>query len=235
MVELPESFLLWNYYPRRRTFLGILHGKKTDMNEFFLDSTRHNPALATASIAEDGTLDVNAKIVGVGYVPKERFLSDAIDKLSAHVREGDSQFEMAKSEKEKRAFYEDYQTRGMRALLRVLYFGPKKAKERVDFTKMSTLELALDVPHSSKHTWSNVQSSRKACLVFYRPPNISFELRGEIGIYIDSEYHDFVNLVHDSFHFTPLGMRTDKAAYIMDIEEVFDNGPTREGFGRRIA
>ncbi|MFQ6128429.1 MAG: hypothetical protein ACE5QW_05960 [Thermoplasmata archaeon] len=235
MVELPEKFLMWNYYPRRRTFLRILRGEKTDMNEFFLDSTRHNPALATASLSSNGTVDVNAKIVGAGYVVKEQLLKDAIEELLTHIEKGDGEFERTESKKERREFFEGYQARGMRVLLKVLYFGPKRAKERLDLTKMSTLELALNIPHSSKHTWSNVQFSRKACLVFYRPPNISFELRGEIEIHTDSDYRDFVNCVHDSFHYTPQDRRNGRPAYIFSVEEVYDNSPTEEGFGKRIA
>ena len=30
MVELPDRFLTWNYYPRRRTFLKILNGGRAD-------------------------------------------------------------------------------------------------------------------------------------------------------------------------------------------------------------
>ena len=235
MVELPDRFLTWNYYPRRRTFLKILNGEKTDMNEFFLDSTRHNPALATASSAPDGTLDVNAKIVGAGYVVKERLLRDSIDELLAHIEKGDRDFESAESEKDRRGFLEGFQARGMRTLLKVLYFDPAKAREHVDFTKMSTLELAVNIPNSSKHTWTNVQSSRKACLLFYRPPNISFELRGEVEVHVDSDYRELVNCVHDSFHYTPQDQREGRPAYIFRVEAVYDNSPTAEGFGKRIA
>ncbi|MGA2308485.1 MAG: hypothetical protein ABSG57_02915 [Candidatus Bathyarchaeia archaeon] len=41
-----------------------------DADRFFLESTRHNPALCTAFQKEDGQIFVNAKIVGVGYVTR---------------------------------------------------------------------------------------------------------------------------------------------------------------------
>jgi hypothetical protein len=235
MVELPERFLKWNYYPRRKTFLELLNGEKLDMNEFFLDSTRHNPALATASSSPGGELSVNAKIVGAGYVVREESLRDSIEELSEHIRKGDRDFEKAGSEKERREFLEGFQTRGMRTLLKILYFEPSEAREKIDFTKMSTLELVANVADSSRHTWTNVQSSRRACLVFYRPPNISFELRGEIEVHTDSDYREFVNCVHDSFHYTSGDQREGRPAYIFRVEEVFDNSPTADGFGKRIA
>jgi len=235
MTELPERFLAWNYFPRRRTFLKFLSGEKTEMNEFYLDSTRHNPALATASQSTDGSLDVNAKIVGAGYVVKMRFLEGAIDKLSEHIEKGDAEYEKGRSSDDERAFLEGFQARGMRTLLRVLYFGPKRARERVDFSRMTTLELAVGIPGSSRHTWANIKFSRRACLVFYRPPNISFELRGEIEVHEDSDYWEFVNLVHDSFHYTPRDRRGGRPAYLFNVEEVYDNRPTAQGFGKRLA
>jgi hypothetical protein len=142
---------------------------------------------------------------------------------------------MAESKKEKREFLEGFQSRGMRILLRVLYFGSKKAKERVDFEKMSTLELARDIPHSSGHTWSNLQRSQEACLTFYRPPNVSFELRGQIEIHKDTEYREIVNCIHDCFHYTSREERKARPAYIFNVEEVYDNSPTKDGFGKKIA
>jgi len=55
VVELPPEFLRWNYFSRRETIKSFKEGKyERDMNLFFLESTRHNPALCTAFTQPDG-------------------------------------------------------------------------------------------------------------------------------------------------------------------------------------
>jgi len=106
----------------------------------------------------------------------------------------------------------------------------------VDFGKMSTIELALSRPHSSKHTWQIVQHNLSACLLFYQPPSISFEVRGKIEIHENDSYSTFVNLVHDSFHYTrSKETRKNRPVYIVTVDEVYDNGPSPTQFGKRIA
>lgn len=100
VVELPERFLEWNYYPRRENAQLFLEGKhEQDMDRFFLDSTRHNPALCTACQRPDGSLFVNAKIVGAGYVLKTERLSPAIEAFRQHLEQGDRLLSEAGSDK----------------------------------------------------------------------------------------------------------------------------------------
>jgi hypothetical protein len=184
----------------------------------------------------DGTVYVNAKIVGVGYVLKERFLTEATDALSQHVGLGDKLFSRAQTLKEKREATRKYQRNGMLLLLKHLYLEPEEARRRVDFTKMSTMELAKSKPFSSKHTWSIVQRNQTACLLFYRPPNLSFELHGWLDIHRNGVYHEFVNAVHYAFHYVPPEKRqVERPVYIFNVEEVYNNSPTPEGYGTRIA
>jgi hypothetical protein len=131
----------------------------------------------------------------------------------------------------------EYQRAGASLLLEHLYFeDPKIGEERVDFGKMSTIELALSKPNSSKHTWDVVQHSQNACLLFYQPPSISFEIRGKIEIHRDDSYSEFVNLVHDSFHYTQTkDARRKRPIYIVNVDEVYDNSPSPAAFGKRIA
>jgi hypothetical protein len=237
VVELPPQFLRWNYFPRRdmiKSFKEEIY--KRDMSLFFLESTRHNPALCTAFAKPDGSIYVNAKIVGVGYVLKERFLSEATKALRKHVIRGDKLFSEAKTSEEKRKAMNEYQKRGILLLLRYLYLEPKEAKRKVDFTKLSTMELAKNKPYSSKHTWTIVQRNRTACLLFYRPPNISFELHGWLDVHENGAYHEFVEAVHDTFHYVPPEKRrTERPVYIFHVEEVYDNSPTPKGYGTKIA
>jgi hypothetical protein len=237
-VTLPESFLRWNYFPRRKALLDLINGHSVvDENRFFLESTRHNPALCTAFRKEDGDIFVNAKIVGVGYVAREKCMDAVIKAFEEHVEYGDKLFGKNQVGDELERNSREYQRAGASLLLEHLYFeDPKIANERVDFGLMSTIELALSKPQSSKHTWQIVQHNLSACLLFYQPPSISFEIRGKIEIHEDDSCSEFVNLVHDSFHYTPAKeTRRKRPVYLVNIDEVYDNGPAPTAFGKKIA
>jgi len=234
---LPEKFIQWNYFPRVKSLKEMVQQQAMrDMNRFFLESTRHNPALCTAFRGEDGSVSVNAKIVGIGYVVKEKYIDDATKAFSEHVKYGDELFRNPKESQRSEAVRE-YQRRGVQLFLEHLYFEDlEQAEEQIDFSKMSTVELALSKPYSSKHTWQVVQHNLNACLLFYQPPSVSFEIRGRIEIHEDDVYHEFVNLVHDSFHYEPPETRKERRpVYIFRVEEVYDNSATPTGFGTRIA
>jgi hypothetical protein len=238
VVELPEQFLKWNYYPRRASAKQFLEGKhEQNMDKFFLDSTRHNPALCTAMNRPDGSIFINAKIVGAGYVLKEARLPAATEAFKQHLENGDRLFtEAGTSKKKLDEAMRQYQREAMFMLMEHLYPPKEQAHTLIDFTKLSTMELAKNKPWSSKHTWNIVQNNRTACLLFYRPPNISFELHGTLDIHIKGSYHEFVNAVHDAFHYVSIEKRsTQRPVYIFSIEEVYDNAPRPNAYGTRIA
>ena len=238
VVELPEQFLKWNYYPRRDSAKQFLEGKhEQNMDGFFLDSTRHNPALCTACSRPDGSMFVNAKIVGVGYVLKEARLSVATEAFKQHLEEGDRRITEAGTDKAKLdEAMQQYQREAMFMLMEYLYPPKEEDHTFVDFTKLSTMELAKNKPWSSKHTWNIVQNNRTACLLFYRPPNITFELHGYLDIRTNGSYYEFVNAVHDAFHYVPSEKRrTERPVYIFNVEEVYDNAPAPTAYGTRIA
>ena len=235
---LPEKFIQWNYFPHVKSLKEMVQQKAVmDMNRFFLESTRHNPALCTAFRREDGSVSVNAKIVGIGYVVEEKYINDATKAFSEHVKYGDELFRNAKDQGQRSEAVREYQRKGVQLFLEHLYFEDlEQAEEQINFSKMSTVELALSKPHSSKHTWQVVQHNLNACLLFYQPPSVSFEVRGRIEIHEDDVYHEFVNLVHDSFHYEPPETRKEgRPVYIFRVEEVYDNSATPTGFGTRIA
>lgn len=238
VVELPEQFLRWNYFPRRDSAKAFIDGKhEKDMNKFFLESTRHNPALCTACQRDDGSIFVNAKIVGVGYVLKKERLPAAIAAFKQHLEKGDELFSEAGEDKTKLdEASKRYQREAMFLLMDHIYLPEEEAHAFVDFTKMSTMELAKSKPWSSKHTWQIVQKNRTACLLFYRPPSISFELHGWIDIHTQGAYYEFVNAVHDAFHYVPRERRQiERPVYLFNIEEVYDNTPTPNAYGTKIA
>jgi len=237
IVELPIQFLRWNYFPRRDSAKSFLEGKhEKDMNKFFLDSTRHNPALCTAYQRDDGSIFINAKIVGVGYVLKKERLRGAIAAFKQHLENGDRLFGEAGDKAKIDEATKTYQREGMFLLMEHIYLSEEEAQAFVDFTKMSTMELAKSKPWSSKHTWQIVQKNRTACLLFYRPPNLSFELHGWLDIHTQGLYHEFVNAVHDLFHYVPPQKRKmERPVYIFNVEEAYDNTPTPNAYGTKIA
>jgi len=238
VVELPEQFLRWNYYPRWDDAKQFLEGKhELDMNKFFLCSTRHNPALCTASQRDDGSIFVNAKIVGVGYVLKKERLPAAIAAFKQHLENGDKLFGEAGEDGDNREeTMKKYQREAMSLLIEHIYLQEDEAHISVDFTKMSTMELAKSKPWSSKHTWNIVQKNRTASLLFYRPPNISFELHGKLDIHTKGLYYEFVKAVHDAFHYVSQEKRqTERPVYIFNVEEVYDNSPKPNAYGTKIA
>ena len=217
---LPEKFLKWAYFERVKFVKSFLLGGRRMDKSGFIESTRHTPALCTARLTDDGKIFVNAKIVGAGFVPKKEFLSEAIKDFREHVYSCEN------------ISPREYAVRGVKLLLKHVYFeDEKEAYRRMDFSKISTLEIAKDIPHSSKHTWTNLQYCKSACLLYYMPPSISFELHGTIEIHLDGLYFEFVNLVHDAFHYAPASKRVKRSCLIFNVESVYDNSPTRDGFG----
>jgi hypothetical protein len=193
--------------------------------------------LCTAYQRPNGSLFINAKIIGAGYVLKEKHLPGAIQAFKQHLETGDELFNEAEGDETKlHEATRQYQREAMLLLMERLYLQREEAATFVDFTKMSTLELAKNKASSSKHTWRIVQISKTACLLFYRPPNISYELHGFLDIHLRGVYYEFVNAVHDIFHYVPAEKRrTERPVYIFNVEEVYDNSPMPNAYGTRIA
>jgi len=233
MVKLPREFLEWNYFARRELLLKLLSGGFEDPRLLFIEFTRHNPVLCTAAVGERGVVEVNGKVIGVGYVLKPEFVPEAARRLEEHLKATDEA--LAAGERSREEVLREHAVRGLRLLLELVYLEPGTAEGRVDFEKLASIELALRIPHSSKHTWSIIQRSRRACLVFYQPPSISFEVRCSVSIHEGDAYHRFVNLVHDAYHYTPPEGRSGRPVYLFHVEEVYDNSASTKGFGRRLA
>ena len=112
-------------------------------------------------------------------------------------------------------------------------YGPE-AQERVDFTKVGSLEMA------KKHSYINYKANPEATLIFYQPPAISYELRGQMEIYDECDsgkreiYQQFINAQHDVYHAPDMTRWLTRPAYIFRIEEIFDNCVSKEGFGTKM-
>jgi len=230
LVRLPEKFLEWNYYPRRRLIEEMLAGPShASPEKLALEFTRHNPVLVTAA-QMGGGIRVNGKVVGCGYVLRREYMAEAVKAFSDHIAESDEAYEEARGDRAAlRRLYAEHAARGARLMLRYVYLPRGEAEERVDFEKLATVELAM------KETWRIVQRSRAASLVFFQPPVVSFEVKGRLSVHLGDEYHRLVTLIHDAYHYTPPEHRGERPVYILHVEEVYDKSATASGFGRRIA
>ena len=233
---MPREFLDWNYYPRRRLIEDLIVRGESNLRKLLLETMRHNPVLCTAAVGRDGRVEVNGKVVGCGYVVKREFMKEVISALSEHLKASDEVYEKVRGyERGMRTLWMEHAKRGAAILLKYIYLPRGEAEKVVDFEKLATVELAKRLPWSSKRTWNIVQRSRAACLVFYQPPAVSFEVRGTLTIHFDDEYHRLVTLIHDAYHYTPPEKRADRPVYIIHVEAVYDNSPSQRGFGTRIA
>jgi hypothetical protein len=176
-------------------------------HEIFLGFCRHTPAVVSY-----GPAGLNASIKGVGYLPKPEFLQATLDAYLAHIQKGWS---------------EAYSQAGLQVLMGELYGAG--CQERIDFSRFGTLELARE------HTWKNFQANPVVTLLFYQPPMISFEARGNVEIYQEgSLYHRLLNAQHDVYHQPNIARWKNRPAYVFVIEEIFNNSASPNGFGKKI-
>ena len=126
-----------------------------------------------------------------------------------------------------------YGKRGMELLIKYMY--GEDAQERVDLTKLGSLEMA------KSHTWINYQVNKDAALIFHQPPGISYKLKGKIEIYDENlsgrreVYQQFINAQHDVYHTPDRSRWLTYPAYIFRIEEIYDNSVSKGGFGKQLA
>lgn len=224
---LPEKFLEWAYFDRVRFMKKLAEIRPRDGRlrepSLLLEGTRHNPVFCTASMDEKRHITVNGKVVGAGFVLKKGFLEEAVEKLRTHV---ESYATMS---------WDEYGRRGFNLLQQLLYIEDREeARKKVDFSKLSTLEYAKGKPGVAEHTWTNLQRYRgEACLIYYMPPAISFEVRGDVEIHMEGSYHEFVNLLFDCVHKTRAS-KTNRPCIILNVKEVYDNSPTPKGYGTKM-
>jgi hypothetical protein len=205
--RIPESFIHWAYHERGQLIRRQATGEDVPSHEIFLGFTRHNPAVVSY-----GPKGLNASVKGVGYLPKPQYLQETLDAYMKHIQRG---------------WRDEYFREGLRLLMRLIY--GKGCKERIDFTRFGSLELALG------HTWKNLQSNPVVTLLFYQPPEISYEIRGRAEIHEEgSVYHRLINAQHDVYHQPHVESWVHRPAYLFVIEEIYDNSATEEGFGNRV-
>jgi hypothetical protein len=117
---IPESFIHWAYHGRAELIRRQAIEEDVPSHEIFLGFTRHNPA-----VVSNGPEGLNASIKGVGYIPKPEYLQETLDAYMEHIQRG---------------WRDGYVREGLKLLMRLIY--GKGCKERIDFTRFGSLELA---------------------------------------------------------------------------------------------
>lgn len=204
--KLPEAFCKWAYDERAEMVRRMASGEKVPHETVFLGFTRHNPAFIT-----HGPAGTNGSIKGVGFVPKKEYLEETLEGYLRHIDRG---------------WREGYSQEGLDLLVK--YLWSPEAKNRIDFSIMGSLEMA------KKHTWTNVQDNKDVTLLFFQPPRVSFEVRGEVEVVTEGPYHLYLNAQHDVYHKPNKDRWAGRPAYIVHIKEVYDNSASAEGFGQRL-
>jgi hypothetical protein len=207
-MKSAQSFFNWSYKTRANTVIKIFNGEEISSEKMFLSFTSHNPAMIS-----HGPAGLNASIKGVGFVPKPEFMEETLEAYMNHIKSYAPEDNT-------------YSQRGLEILVKHLY--APEAEERVDFTIITSLEMA------KKHSWENYRANPEATLIYYQPPVVSYELRGKMEIHEDDIYHKFVNAQHDVYHAPNVERWASRPAYVFRIEEVFDNCVTKDGFGAKM-
>lgn len=159
----------------------------------------------TPAMITFGVEGLNASIKGFGFVPKPETINQITAKLNQAIATNDPD------------------------ALQILYDGiySDSAVKQIDTKYLISLELAY------KHTYKNVSEKGKTLctLLYYMPPAVSYELRGEVTLHENDDYSHFANAVHDIYH-RPNSIKKPDMAYLFEIKEIFDNSV--RSFGTKI-
>ena len=204
--RLPEKFVKWAYDERAEMVRRMASGEKIRPEAMFLGFTRHNPVFIS-----HGPAGLNGSVKGVGFVPKKEYLDETIEAYLHHIDKG---------------WREGYSEEGLNLL--VNHVWAPEAKSRIDFSIMGSLEMAF------KHSWTNFQVNKEVTLLFFEPPMVSYEVRGEIEIVREGPYQLYLNAQHDVYHKPNKEPWPSRPAYIIHIKEIFDNSASRDGFGTEL-
>ncbi len=240
-IRLPDEFLNYNYFWRQKWAKELVDGKVPDnMFKMLIDTTRILPALCSAELNPDGTISTNAKIIGAGFVPKKERLAEvskifrdhiAREGMAADKTEAFGRHELAsKEDKEK---MREFQKKSLKILIDNMYFDKEIADQKIDFTKICTIELGNQYPGKPAHMWNFAQKNNKATLLYFTPPVVSYEFRCSVEIHTEGPYFEFTHAVHDVY-FGEDPSEVHLPVYIFNIEEAYDNSATPRGYGRKM-
>ena len=216
-----NRFFNWAYRTRGNTVKALAEDQKMAPEKIFLSFTSHDPVFIS-----NGPAGLNGSVKGIGFIPKEEYLEEALAAYIEHIKTYDP------SDK-------TYSDRGLKLLMKWLY--SEEAEKTVDFSHIYSVEMAF------KHSWTNYQVNPEAMLLFYQPPMLSFEVRGTMEIVGKHNepgsvspfelplIQQFINAQHDVYHAPNIERWVTRPAYKFKVEEIFDNSAGKNGFGTRIS
>jgi hypothetical protein len=213
-MKSAESFFNWAFKTRANTVMKICNKEEMSNEKMFLSFCSHDPALVS-----NGPAGLNASIKGIGFMPKPEYLEETLAAYIEHIKS------YTPEDKE-------YSQRGLELLMKYMY--APEAQHRVDYTCIGSLEMA------KKHSYENYKVNPEATLLFYQPPMISYELRGQMEIHDQNDsgkreiYQQFLNAQHDVYHSPDMNRWLKYPAYVFRIEEIYDNCVTKDGFGTKM-
>ena len=199
---IPKRFKNYIFTERRIMIEKIAKGEVKDKQSIYLWFTRALPAIVT-----HGPVGLNASIKMVGFVLKEQFIRDFLEKIYEF---------LAERKKNRKEILE-------------LLLGFVYDENKIDFTKLITLDLA------KKKTWENLKDGGEAVLIFFTPPDISFMVKADVEVHLEgSIYFEYANALHDLFHVVPYAERIvgRNPTYVFKIKEKWDKSV--DAFGKRI-
>lgn len=130
-MKSSKKFFEWAFDTRAQTVIKLYEGERMPMEKMFLSFCSHEPAFVSY-----GPAGLNASVKGVGFLPKDEYLEETLAVYLKHIETYDPEDKT-------------YSQRGLGILIEQMY--GEQARDRIDFTKLGSLELA------KKQSWENYQ------------------------------------------------------------------------------
>lgn len=121
-MESSQRFFDWAFKARAKHVIDMYNGVMESKEKLFLNFCSHEPAFVSY-----GPAGINASVKGVGFLPKDEYLEETLEAYVNHIKTYDPADKT-------------YGKRGMELLIKYMY--GEDACDRVDLTKLGSLEMA---------------------------------------------------------------------------------------------
>ena len=118
-----NAFFEWAYRTRGNSVRELDEGKEVSMEKMFLSFMSHNPVFVS-----DGPAGLNGAVKGIGFIPREEYLAEAMDAYKKHIQS------YVKGDR-------GYSERGLQILMKYLY--SEEAEKTIDFDHVYGVEMAF--------------------------------------------------------------------------------------------